>query len=213
MHIAICGGTGAVGSALTKALVKAGHTVIIGSRDAERAEAAVAELGLDQVTPAENADACRQAELVVIAVPWDGAESLARRCADDLAGKVVVSMANAIAFVDGRPQPIVPQTGSVAVAVQRAAPEARVVAALHHVPARDLARGSEADVLVCGDDEEAVRIVADLLDGVEGLEGLEAGPLGLASAVEAFTAVLLSVNQIHKGRARLRLFGLKGRPE
>ena len=213
MLIAICGGTGAVGHALTVALVKAGHHVIIGSRDIERAKSAVAEIGLDGVAPAVNPDACRDAELVVIAVPWDAAEALARLCADDLAGKVVISMANAIAFIDGQPQPIVTQTGSIALAVQRAAPRARVVAALHHVPARELAKGAEADVLVCGDDVEAMKVVADLLDGVEGLEGLEAGPLALSAAVEAFTAVLLSMNRIHKGRARVRVLGLKGRQE
>jgi NADPH-dependent F420 reductase len=187
--------------------------VIIGSRDINKARAAVSKIGLDGITPSENPAACRAAELVVIAVPWDAAEPLARKCASNLAGKVVVSMANAIAFVDGKPQPIMPQTGSVALAVQVAAPEARVVAALHHVPARELAKGAEADVLVCGDDAEAVKVVCELLDGVDGLDGLEAGPLALASAVEAFTAVLLSLNQIHKGRAHIKFWGLEGRPE
>lgn len=210
MDVAICGGTGPIGAGLTRRLVPAGHKIIIGSRDIERAKAAVAEYGLPGVEAAENAEACARGELVVMAVPWEGAASLAGSCRAQLAGKVVVSTANALMFVDGQPTPILPPSGSVAVAVQLAAPEARVVAALHHVPAIELGRGNEADVLVCSDDDEATKVVCDLLAQLDGLRGVPAGPLALASPVEAFTAVILSLNKIHGGRARLKLLGLKG---
>jgi 8-hydroxy-5-deazaflavin:NADPH oxidoreductase len=212
MRVVICGGTGPIGAGLTARLIAAGHSVTIGSRDQERARATVAKLALEGVEGAENKEACRRGELVVIAVPWEGAASLARQCREELAGKVVISTANALTFLDGQPVPIAPPTGSVALAVQRAAPEARVIAALQHVPAAELGKGNDADVLVCGDDEEARTQVCELLDGLEGLRAIAAGPLALAGAIEAFTAVLLSMNGLHGGRARLKVAGLRGLP-
>jgi NADPH-dependent F420 reductase len=212
VHVAICGGTGPAGGGLARRLAAAGHTVTIGSRDHDRAKSAVASLGIEGLLAAENDEACKAGEIIVFAVPWEGAEALARKNATLLAGKVVISMANAVVFIDGRPQPIFPQSGSVALAVQLAAPQARVVAALHHVPAHDLGAGEFADVLVCADDRDARHVVADLLAGLDGLTAVEAGDLGLSSAVEAFTAVLLSVNRIHKGRARIKILGLGDRP-
>ena len=175
MLIAICGGTGAVGRALTVALVRAGHRVVIGSRDLERAKAAVAEIGLDGVTPSENPAACAEAELVVIAVPWDGAEALARLCADDLAGKVVISMANALAKVGNEFDALVPPRGSVAAHVQAEIPRARVAAAFHHLPAKELANLDhplEADVLVCSDHPKATAVTIELVGKMPGLRGL-----------------------------------------
>ena len=112
-------------------------------------------------------------------------------------------------FVDGQPLPVLPPTGSVAAAVQMAAPAARVVAALQHVPAAELGTGNDADVFVCSDDREASQEVCELLTRLEGLRGIDAGPLALSSAVEAFTAVLLSMNKLHGGRSRLKVTGLR----
>lgn len=219
MSIAILGGTGPAGKALAARLASIGTEVLIGSRDSGRAAetaASVRDKWPDRALPLEgaaNRDACIAAETVVIATPWDGAAPTAAALADELAGKVVISMANALQKVGDELQALVPPRGSICVAVQQAAPSALVAGAFHHVPARDLANLDaplDGDVLVCGDDERARAAAISVVDSIPGLRGVSAGSLSQASAIEAFTAVLININIAHRAHASIRLTGFEG---
>jgi hypothetical protein len=217
MRIAVLGGTGPAGRALATRLADLGHDAVVGSRDPERARGIVAEARtrwgdrLDRLDGATNEDAAEGAELVVLAFPWQAAVDMARALAPRLAGKVAVSMANAIERVGDGFSAVVPPEGSLAAAVAAAAPDARVVAALHHVPARafaDLDAAIDADVLVCSDDRAAASDVVELVAKIPRLHPVDVGGLHNAVGIEAFTAVMLSVNMRYKVRTGLRLTGL-----
>jgi len=154
--------------------------------------------------------------VVVIATPWDSAAITAQENEEALAGKVVISMANALVRVGNEFQPLVPPRGSVAAHVQAAVPRCRVVAALHHLPAKELGHlGSpiDSDVLICGDDKEAVRLVSEIVEKVPGCRPLDAGELSNAMAIEAFTSVLLQLNVRYKTRVAPKLTGIKRDPK
>ncbi len=160
--------------------------------------------------PGENAEAART-DLVVVATPWDAAVSTAASVADDLSGKVVVSMANALTRNGDEFEALVPEGGSVAVGVQGALPDAFVAAAFHHVPARSLAALDtpiEGDVIVCTNHDQALEVTADLVRRIPDLRPLHGGSLASAAPVEAFTAVLLGVNKRYRARAVVRLNGI-----
>ena len=216
MDVGIVGGTGPAGRALGTRLASVGFEVVIGSRSAERAQEIVD--GIHKKWPdrnlplsaAANAEAA-SAPIVVLATPWDAAAETAASLRDHLAGKVVVSMGNALAKVDGELQPVVPPLGSVAAGVQAAVPEALVSAAFHHLPARslgDLDRPASGDVLVCTDHEQALEATSELIRRLPDLRAFSAGSLAAAAPVEAFTAVLLGLNARYKGRATIHLTGI-----
>jgi hypothetical protein len=199
-------------------LASVGLDVVIGSRSADRAQEICDEIAKkwpDRSLPlfaAANADATA-ADLVVLATPWDAAADTAASLQARLAGKVVVSMGNALAKIDGELQAVVPPLGSVAAGVQAAAPAALVAAAFHHLPARslgDLDSDACGDVLVCSDHPDALDATAALIRRVPGLRPFSAGSLAAAGPVEAFTAVLLGLNARYKGRATIHLTGIDG---
>ncbi len=216
MHVGILGGTGPAGRGVAARLAQSGTAVTIGSRDAERAAGVAADLvkrwpGLHlDVTGAENAEAA-EADVVIVATPWDSALVTVRSLRQALAGKVVVSMANAL-VKDGREMlALIPPRGSVAAAVQAALPGSMVAAAFHHLPAaemEDLESGLEADVLVCSDHEEATSSTSDLIGRMQGLRPLDAGSLNQAAAIEAFTAVCITMNVRHRVHSTLRIAGI-----
>jgi NADPH-dependent F420 reductase len=217
VQIGVLGGTGPEGKALAVRLASVGIDVVIGSRSHDRAIAAVEELKAkwpDHELPlkgADNQDAA-QAPLLVIATPWDAAASTALSVAEHLDGKVVISIANALARVGDEFQALIPARGSVAVHVQATVPASRVVAAFHHLPARALGaidRPMDGDVLVCADDDAARAEASALVSAIPALRPLDAGTLSNASAVEAFTAVLLGINLRYKTRATVRLTGIE----
>ena len=124
-------------------------------------------------------------------------------------------MANALVRVGHEFQPLVPPRGSVAAHVQAALPASRVVAAFHHLPATELGHLGEpidSDVLICGDDADAVRTVIDIVRHIPGCRPLDAGELSNATAIEAFTAVLLQLNVRYRTRVAPKLTGIKGDP-
>ncbi len=216
MHVGILGGTGPAGRGLATRLATAGAAVTLGSRDEARAAAAAADLVARwpdrslAVVGAANEEAAG-AELVVVATPWEGTVATVAPLADRLAGKVVVSMVNAMTKAGRELLPLMPPRGSMAATIQAALPSSAVAATFHHLPAadlEDLATPLGADVLVCADDAAATDATARLVDCIDGLRAVVAGSLAQASAVEAFTAVLVSVNIRHKAHASLRLTGL-----
>lgn len=217
MDIGILGGTGPAGRGLALRLAAAGVTVTVGSRDAARAEHVVGELVEPwagrlpgEVRGGAN-DQAAAAGLVVLATPWDSAVATAASFRDPLEGKVLVSMVNALAREGGEMLPLIPARGSMAAAVQAALPGTKVSAAFHHLPARDMAdldSGLVADVLVCADDGEATSETMSLVERIEGLRPLDVGSLSQAAAIEAFTAVCVTLNMRHRAHSTLRLAGI-----
>jgi NADPH-dependent F420 reductase len=219
MKVGIVGGTGPAGSGLAVRLAAAGHEVLLGSRDHDKAAQRVAELQAkwsDRVATLHgvaNADATH-ADVVVLATVADSVVATATDLAAELDGRVVVCMANLLTRVERGFAAVLPEDGSVAVNVQQVVPGARIVGAYQNLPARALAeleQAIEADVVVCGDDAEAVATVVELTATVDGLRPFDGGPLVNAAAIEALTAVLLTVNRARKGEHGIRLVDLRAK--
>jgi hypothetical protein len=124
-------------------------------------------------------------------------------------------MANALVRVGKEFQPLVPPRGSVAAHVQAAVPNCRLVAAFHHLPAKELGHLGEpidSDVLICSDFPSATEVVIEMVNKIPGCRPLDSGELSNATAIEAFTAVLLQLNVRYKTRVAPKLNGIKGDP-
>jgi NADPH-dependent F420 reductase len=212
MRIGILGGTGPAGGALAARLASVGFETVVGSRSRYRALAAVDGVKPEwpgrelTIAAGDNSDAA-DADLVVIATPWDGAAQTAQAVEQQLRGKVVVSMANALTRIGKEFQPLVPPRGSVAASIQAVLPRSFVAAALHHVPAKelgDLDHPIESDVLICSDHPGATEATADLVAKVPHMRPLDCGELSLATPIESFTAVLLQLNVRYKTRVAVK---------
>jgi NADPH-dependent F420 reductase len=197
-------------------LAESGVQVTLGSREAERAEGIAEEVRAKwpaltlEIVGADNLGAA-SAELVVLATPWENAIATLKPLREALAGKVVISMANALVKEGREMLALIPPRGSVAAAVQAALPDSLVAAAFHHLPASEmenLESGLEADVLVCSDHPEAAVATESLIDLMRGLRPLNAGSLSQAAAIEAFTAVCITLNIRHKAHSTLRMAGI-----
>jgi NADPH-dependent F420 reductase len=206
--VGVLGGTGPQGRGLALRFAAAGLAVTLGSRDAARAEAAAQALG-HGVAGATNLDCAAAADLVVVAVPYDGHASLLADLAPVLAGKVVVDCVNPLGFDKQGAFALDVPEGSAAQQAAALLPDSRVVAAFHHVSAVLLedpqVTSLETDVLVLGDDREATDLVQQLVGVVPGMRGIYAGRLRNARQVEALTANLISVNRRYKAHAGLRV--------
>jgi 8-hydroxy-5-deazaflavin:NADPH oxidoreductase len=216
MQIGVLGGTGPAGSALAARLASVGSEVIVGSRSEGKAASTVAELterwsGIDTlISPGTNREAA-QADLVIVSTPWDGAVTTVKELSRELGGKIVVSMVNAMARWGDRFVPLLPPTGSVAVAIAQVLPESRVAGAFHHLPAGpmgDPAHQLSADIMVFSDWRAVTDEVIELVNRVPGLRGIDVGGLGSGLAVEALTAALVEVNRRYKVHASLRVTGI-----
>jgi NADPH-dependent F420 reductase len=216
MRIGIIGGTGPAGSGLALRMSVAGHQVLIGSRSKERSEEKAAELIAQWPEHKLKFDtgtneAAANCDLIVVATPWDSTATIVGEHAEALRGKVVVTMANALVKVGKEFQPLVPPRGSIAAHVQAEIPGSRVVAAMQHLPAKELGNLNhhvDSDVLICSDFPEAIEIVSDLVAQIPGCRPLSTGRLSNALALEAFTAVLLQLNVRYKTRVAPRLTGI-----
>lgn len=205
MKVAIIGGTGNFGPALARRLADAGVEVIIGSRNAGRAQETAAELG---VAGATNEDAVRAADVAVLAVKADAALDTARGLADALGDTPLLSVAAELDFGKDGVRPT-PEARSLAERVQEVV-RAPVVAGLHSLAAANLG-GEEApdeDALVCGDDEAAKALVLELAGRVVSGRAVDAGPLASARTLEGMTAVIVNVNRRYKAHAGVRVTGL-----
>ncbi|WP_017622393.1 NADPH-dependent F420 reductase [Nocardiopsis chromatogenes] len=208
--VAVLGGTGDQGRGLARRLALAGTEVVIGSRSAERAQGAADGLGADlPVRGLGNAAAAAAADVVIVAVPWEGHRELLASLEEELADKIVVDCVNPLGFDKKGPYALPVPEGSAAQQAEAVLPRSRVTAAFHHVSAVLLldpgVEEVDLDVLVLGDDREAtdtVRALAGLIPGVRGIYG---GRLRNAHQVEAFTANLIAMNRRYKAHAGLRI--------
>jgi NADPH-dependent F420 reductase len=215
--IAIIGGTGPQGKGLGYRFAKGGHDIILGSRSEERAVEAATELaaritGAGSVNGAVNDKAAEAADLVLLAIPFDGHDDLVASLAPQLAGKVVISCVNPLGFDKRGPYGLDLGETSAAENAQRLLPDARIVGAFHHLSAVSLISEADLldheDVLVCGDDADAKATVLELAATVTGKPGIDAGALRLARQLEPLTAVLISINKRYKVRSGLAIVGL-----
>jgi len=220
MKIAIFGGTGDLGRGLAINFAAAGHEVIVGSRSQERADQAAETLRealpSGTFTPLDNVAAAAAGDLAVLSIPWEGIEATIPPMADALAGKVVVSVVNALRF--GKSGAIAEQDAlpfaSCGHQIQELAPEAKVVVAYNNLPAAGLQAQHhlDADVLVCGKSREAREAVIALTDAIPGTRALDAGPLANALIIEGMTAIIINLNKRYGGEASLSVSGLENAP-
>ena len=218
--VGVLGGTGPAGTALAARLSSIGYNVVIGSRSSERAEEKAKDIrdawtALNLPLRGGSNEEAATCDIVVVATPWDSAATTVREHSVALHGKVLISMANALVRVGHEFQPLVPPRGSVAAHVQVAAPDSYVVAAFHHLPAKELGHLGDpidSDVLICSDHKAAIETVSEMVRRIPGCRPLDSGELSNATAIEAFTAVLLQLNIRYKTRAALKLNGIKGDP-
>jgi NADPH-dependent F420 reductase len=257
--VGVLGGTGPQGKGLAYRLAAAGQQVIIGSRDAARADAAAQELnallgggvaigarpaelaagvsertsgatagrpdtagaaqdasavqvagvGAAEIAGADNAGAAAKADIVIVAVPWDGHAALLESLRPQLAGKIVVDCVNPLGFDKQGAYALTVPEGSAAQQAAALLPDSRVTAAFHHVSAVLLTDPAVAtidtDVLVLGDDRPATDVVAALAGRIPGMRGVYAGRLRTAHQVEALTANLIAVNRRYKAHAGIRV--------
>ena len=204
MKVAVVGGTGDFGLALAQRLAEAGDEVVIGSRDAERAEAAGRAAG---ASGAANEDAVRAVDLVVLAVKADAALATAEALAGAIGETPVLSVASELRFTKNGVLPSA-DARSIAERTQELL-RAPVAAGLHSLAAASLGRGTaEGDALVCGDDAAAKELALELAAKVVAGRALDAGPLASARALEGMTAVIVNLNKRYRGHAGVHVVGL-----
>jgi NADPH-dependent F420 reductase len=209
VRVAIVGGTGSFGLALARRLSALGEdVVVIGSREAARAEEAAREIGAG-VTGASNEDAVRGADLAILAVKADAALDTARGVASALGSTPLLSVATAIQFQKGIGALPDPEALSLAERVQQVV-QGPVTAGLHSIAASNLDEAPpEEDALICGDDADAKDLALQLAGKLVAGRALDAGPLASARALEGLTAVIVNLNRRYKAHAGVRITGIE----
>jgi NADPH-dependent F420 reductase len=206
MRIAIMGGTGAFGRALAERLNALGREVVIGSRDASRAQEIAAVIGVEG---AANEDAAASADLVILAVRSNAALETARALAPVLGTTPLLCVASDLTFTENG---VLPgrESQSLAEAIQEIV-DAPVAAGLQSLAAAHLTSPNppEEDVLICGDDDRAKGPALELAQRLVRGRAIDAGPLANARALEGMTAVILNVNRRYKVHAGIKLVGFK----
>mgnify|MGYP001098417224 CR=1 FL=1 len=196
--VAVVGGTGNLGAAIARRLAKAGRSVVIGSRSAESAQKAAAELGFG-LKGAANAEAAALADIVLVTVPFAAQEATFADIAPHVAGKIVVD--TTVPLVPPKVMRVqLPAEGSAAARARALLGEGvTLVSAFHNVAAHKLATDEAVacDVLVFGDDK-AARAEVVALAGEMGLRGLHGGALVNSAAAEALTSVLIFLNKTYR---------------
>jgi NADPH-dependent F420 reductase len=221
--IVIIGGTGPQGRGLALRWARAGQKVIIGSRDANRAQATAQEIAQQigpgaQISGAENSAACTVADMYVLTVPFDGQAELLKQLKPALKpGSILIDATVPLAAtVGGRPTRVLGVwQGSAAQQTAELVPKGVIVVGAFHNVSAELLRGDgpiDCDVIVCSDDDSARRVAADLAEKIPGLRAVDGGKLENARIVEQITALLITLNIRHKVHsAGIRITGLPER--
>ena len=205
MKVAVVGGTGDFGLVLVQRLAEAGDHVVVGSRDAVRAQEKADEAGA--AGGAANADAVQGVDLVVLAVKAEAALPTATALVDAIGETPVLSVASELFFTKAGAHPTRDER-SIAERTQEVL-RAPVAAGLHSLAAVSLANGkADGDAFVCGDDPLAKDLALELASKVITGRALDAGPLSSARALEGMTAVIVNLNRRYRGHAGIRIVGL-----
>jgi len=217
--IAIIGGTGPAGMGLALRWVRAGETVIIGSREEGRAKQAAAAIQRRvgdnaKISGMENSAACAAADILMLTVPFEGQASLLKRLKPAMtAGSILIDATVPLAAgVGGRASRTLGiwQGSAAQQAAELVPQEVSVVAAFHNVSA-DLLGGDnplDCDVVVCSDDSDAAQLTRELAAKIPGVRPIDGGKLENARIVEQITALLVGLNIRHKGHSGIRITGL-----
>jgi NADPH-dependent F420 reductase len=216
--LAFLGGTGPEGLGLALRFARAGEPIVIGSRMADRAEAAAAKIRsavpTARVEGRENLTALEMTDRVVLAFPFEGLPPFLDAAGGRLAGKLVIDVIVPLAFKPGFCEVApVPGAASVGELIQSRVPEARVVSAFKNLPAEilgDLSVEMEGDVVLCGNDAGARTQVGALAGRIPGLRAVDAGKIANARYLEAITALLVNLNRKHKAHTSIAVLGLPG---
>jgi len=217
VKVALIGGTGPEGIGMAVRFGRAGIEVLLGSRDLARAQdaasRAVERAVSGSVRGCLNDDAARQADLVVVVVPYAGHEATLRELAAPIGSKVLVDAVVPLVR-KGRSFVIAPlAAGSAAQEAQILLPDARVVAAFQTVGAselQDVDHEMEGDVVVCADDPQAKTATMDLVRRIPVLRPVDGGGLAHAGLAEHVTALLLNINRVYRAHTGIRITGLPG---
>ena len=213
--IAILGGTGNLGYGLAWRWARAGHEVVIGSRVAEKAQNAAAELnrkpGGEGITGADNLTATKQAEVVVLTVPFAAHEATLESIKPGLSGQILIDTTVPADAAESSRSPVA-RGGSAALITRNAVGEkARVTAAYHNVAANLLEQDVEidCDILVTGDDLQTRKEVMQLVED-SGCRAVNAGKLANAAAAEALTSLLIHINKTYRtSNSGIRITGIE----
>jgi NADPH-dependent F420 reductase len=221
--IAVIGGTGPAGTGLALRWARAGETVIIGSRDAARAqqtaEAIRKRVGANaQVSGAENSAACAASDLLVLTVPFEGQAALLKQLKLAIRpGSILIDATVPLAAsVGGRAsRTIGVWQGSAAQQTAELVPKGVSVAAAFQNVSADVLNGNDdedvdCDVIVCSDDPNATQVAMELAVKIAGVRAIDGGKLENARIVEQITALLIGLNIRHKGHGGIRITGLPG---
>ncbi len=216
LTIGVLGGTGKEGSGLVLRWAQSGYRVLIGSRDAARADEKASELnallGADVIQGLSNLDAASAANLVVLCVPYSAHAALLDTIKEAVQGKVVVDVTVPLQPPAVRTVHVPPGLAASLEAQAALGPGVRVVAAFQNITAvhlKDLSHNIDSDVLICSDDADAKQDVVQLVEAIAGMRAVDAGPLANAVAVESLTPVLMSINKRYKvAGAGIRITGL-----
>jgi NADPH-dependent F420 reductase len=212
--LAFIGGTGPEGKGLAARFARAGLSVIIGSRSAERGEEAAKEIreaAGGSVSGASNADACMSADTILITLPYSGLKDTLPPLAGAISDKIVISTVVPLEFSGGRASIMQIDDGSAAEETKRLLPDARVVGAFQNLAAHklfDVGHALEGDVIVTSDDREALREVMALSERIEGIRGVNGGNLRASRYVEGITAMLVGINRNYKAEAHVQIVGI-----
>jgi NADPH-dependent F420 reductase len=217
--IAIIGGTGPAGMGLGLRWARAGETIIIGSRDPQRAQQAAVAIqrrigGAANVSGMENSEACAAADILMLTVPFEGQAALLKRLKPAMTdGSILIDATVPLAAgIGGRASRTlgVWQGSAAQQAAELVPEEVSVVAAFHNVSAELLGGDSplDCDVIVCSNDPDAAQLTRDLVTKIPGLRPIDGGRLENARIVEQITALLIALNMRHKGHAGIRITGL-----
>ena len=206
--IGIVGGTGAQGRGLGYRLAMAGFKVILGSRDSNKATAAALELG-HGIIGTDNQGCAAHADIVIIALPWDGHRESLAALKSHLDGKIVIDCVNPIGFDQGGAFPLTVVEGSACAQAQGILTQSHVVSAFNHVSAILLSDQSldevAIDIMVAGDDKAATDLVQSMIYKIKGMRGIYAGKMRNAGQIEALTANLISMNRHYKTHTGIRI--------
>lgn len=215
--IAIIGGTGPEGRGLATRFVLAGHTVVLGSRDSGRGAAIASELaeslagraGSGMLRGTGNAEACAEATLAIVTVPYAAHAATLETLREPLAGKLVIDAAVPVRFERG-PRPVDVEAGSATEEAAALLPDSTVVGAFHNLDAETLLdpdASVDADVLVTGGAEGKMR-ASILAEQIAGVRAVDAGPLRYSRFVEGITILLIGLNGRHRAHTGIRIAGL-----
>lgn len=210
MKISLLGGTGDIAEGLVLRWSRAGHEIFVGSRKEEKGKAIAQEyiskldeLGIkSKIHGMANAEAAKNSEVIIISIPPEYAASTIEQISDSITDQIVVSPVVSMKKEGKTFLFAPPAQGSSAQEIKEALPEtAKLVSAYHNLPAKELSRidkDLDYDVVICGDDEEAKKVVTQLTEDMPNLRVLDAGPLSASPMIEAITPLIVNLNIRYK---------------